>query len=107
MAPACPTAPAVARRRRIGGTDRNWRWLVDVVSSKDRTMPRYFGTQRGDRKRFPYEPRVIGGKLVMPVELQRIYQIVLAPTVTETVTDHMRAAVQTLWPYLVHKLPPA
>ena len=27
------------------------------------------GLQRGDRRRFPYEPRVIGGKLVMPAEL--------------------------------------
>jgi hypothetical protein len=23
------------------------------------------GTQRGDRRRFPYEPRVVGGKLLM------------------------------------------
>jgi hypothetical protein len=30
------------------------------------------GTQRGDRRRFPYEPRVVGGKLLMPAELQLI-----------------------------------
>ena len=35
------------------------------------------GLQRGDRTRFPYEPRVIGGKLVMPAELQRIHRIIL------------------------------
>jgi hypothetical protein len=35
------------------------------------------GLQRGDRRRFPYEPRVIGGKLVMPAELQRIDRIIL------------------------------
>jgi hypothetical protein len=28
------------------------------------------GTPRGDRRRFPYEPRVVGGKLLMPAELQ-------------------------------------
>ena len=31
------------------------------------------GTQRGNRQRFPYEPRVIGGKLLMPAELQAIH----------------------------------
>ena len=28
------------------------------------------GIQRGNCQRFPYEPRVIGGKLLMPAELQ-------------------------------------
>jgi hypothetical protein len=32
------------------------------------------GTQRGDRRRFPYEPRVIGGKMLMPAELQAIHR---------------------------------
>ena len=30
------------------------------------------GTQRANCQRFPYEPRVIGGKLLMPAELQAI-----------------------------------
>jgi hypothetical protein len=30
------------------------------------------GPQRAKRQRFPYEPRVIGGKLLMPAELQAI-----------------------------------
>jgi hypothetical protein len=30
------------------------------------------GTHRGNRQRFPYEPRVIGGKRMMPAELQAI-----------------------------------
>ena len=39
------------------------------------------GTQRGDRRRFPYEPRVVGGKLLMPAELQAIHRYVeLSPT---------------------------
>jgi hypothetical protein len=41
----------------------------------------------------------------MPPELQRI-QIVLASNMTETVTDHMRAVVEALWPDLVDRLPP-
>ena len=68
-------------------------------------MPRHFGTQRGNPNRFPYEPRVIGGQLMMPAQLERIHQIVLAH-MTETVTDHMRAVVETLWPDLLRKLPP-
>jgi hypothetical protein len=69
-------------------------------------MPRHFGIQRSDRKRYPYEPRVIGGKLYMPAELQTIHQLVLGAGVAENVNDEMRAVVETLWPDLVHKLPP-
>ena len=32
------------------------------------------GIQRGNRQRFPYEPRVIGGRLMMPAELQAIHR---------------------------------
>ena len=39
------------------------------------------GAQRGDRRRFPYEPRLIGGKLYMPAELQSIHQAVLGAPV--------------------------
>ena len=59
------------------------------------------GLQRGDRTRFPYEPRVIGGKLVMPAELQRIHRIILDAAEVEI----MRAVVESLWPELAHKLP--
>ena len=34
-------------------------------------------TQRGNRQRFPYEPRVVGGKLMMPAELQAIHHYVV------------------------------
>jgi hypothetical protein len=64
------------------------------------------GRQRGDRRRFPYEPRVVGGKLFMPAELQRIHSIVLDAAEVEIVSDEMRAVVETLWPELAHKLPP-
>ena len=35
------------------------------------------GPKRGSRRRFPYEPRVVGGKLFMPAELQAIHRNVL------------------------------
>jgi hypothetical protein len=63
------------------------------------------GLQRGDRTRFPYEPRVIGGKLVMPAELQRIHRIILDAAEVEIISDEMRAMVESLWPELAHKLP--
>jgi hypothetical protein len=56
------------------------------------------GLQRGDRTQFPYEPRVIGGKLVMPAELQRIHRIILDAAEVEIISDEMRAVVESLWP---------
>jgi hypothetical protein len=64
------------------------------------------GTQRGNRQRFPYEPRVIGGKLLMPAELQLIHRYVVETPVLEAVTDEIRAVVETVWPELISKLPP-
>ena len=64
------------------------------------------GTPRGNRQRFPYEPRVIGGKLLMPAELQAIHRYVVEMPVLEAVTDEIRAVVETVWPELIAKLPP-
>jgi hypothetical protein len=64
------------------------------------------GPQRGNRKRFPYEPRVVGGKLLIPAELQAIHRYVLETPVLNNVTDEIRAVVETVWPELMSKLPP-
>jgi hypothetical protein len=64
------------------------------------------GTPRGNRQRFPYEPRVIGGKPLMPAELRAIHRYVVETPVLQTVTDEVRAAVETIWPELISKLPP-
>jgi hypothetical protein len=64
------------------------------------------GTPRGNRQRFPYEPRVIGGKLLMPAELQAIHRYVVETPVLKTVTEEIRAVVETVWPELISKLPP-
>ena len=53
------------------------------------------GLQRGDRTRFPYEPRVIGGKLVMPAELRRIDRMILDAVEVEIISDEMRAVVES------------
>jgi hypothetical protein len=59
------------------------------------------GIQRGDRQRFPYEPRVVGGKLMMPAELQAIHRYVIEKPVLENVTEEIRAVVETVWPELM------
>jgi hypothetical protein len=43
----------------------------------------------------------------MPAELQQIHETVLRARVLVNVTEEMRVVVETLWPELVHKLPPA
>jgi hypothetical protein len=60
----------------------------------------------GCRRRFPYEPRLIGGKLLMPAELQAIHRYVVETPVLEVVTEEIRAVVETVWPELISKLPP-
>ena len=64
------------------------------------------GIRRGDRERFPYEPRVVAGMLLIPAELQRIHRFVLDTPVIEVVSGEVRAVVESVWPELVAKLPP-
>jgi hypothetical protein len=45
------------------------------------------GPKRGSRQRFPYEPRLVGAKLLMPAELQSIHHYVLEKPALEEVTD--------------------
>jgi hypothetical protein len=64
------------------------------------------GLRRGNLHRFPYEPRVIGGKLLMPAELRAIHRYVVETPVLKAVTEDIRAVVETVWPELISKLPP-
>jgi hypothetical protein len=64
------------------------------------------GPQRRNRQRFPYEPRVVGGKLMMPAELQAIHRYVVETPDLKNVTEEIRAVVETVWPELISKLPP-
>jgi hypothetical protein len=61
---------------------------------------------RGESPSIPYEPRVIGGKLFMPAELQMMHRYVVETPVLKAVTEELRAVVETLWPELMAKLPP-
>jgi hypothetical protein len=57
--------------------------------------------------RRPYEPRIVGGKVVMmPAELQRLHRYLLDADVIEVISDDMREVVEAEWPELLHKLAP-
>ena len=64
------------------------------------------GRHRSDARRFPYEPRILGRKVMMPAHLQRIHRSVLNHTITGIISEETRAVVESLWPELLHKLPP-
>ena len=54
-----------------------------------------------------YEPRIVGGKVVMmPADLQRLHRYVLDTDVIEVISDEMREVVEAEWPELGYKLPP-
>ena len=65
------------------------------------------GRRRNDTQRFPYEPIIVGGKLVMPAELQRIHRMALEAPSRASISEEMRAVVARRWPELIAKLPPA
>ena len=47
----------------------------------------------------------MGGKLMMPADLQRLHRFMLETEVIEAISDEMRAVVERAWPELVYKLP--
>jgi hypothetical protein len=64
----------------------------------------YRGRPRNNNtESFPYEALVIGTRVVMPAELQRVHRAVLDGV---GITEDMRAVAQKRWPELVAKLPP-
>jgi hypothetical protein len=81
-------------------------YSTKMEQTNKKTRGQKGGRQRGNRARFPYEPRFVGGKLILPAELQRIHSIVLDAVEVETISDEMRAVVESLWPELSYKLPP-
>ena len=78
---------------------RNLRFQLDVEVAKDEGFEearRTYELRRADRSRFPYEPRVVGGKLMSPVELQRLRRFILDTAVIEAISDEMRAVVEAV-----------
>jgi hypothetical protein len=58
------------------------------------------------KKRRTYQPRIVGGKVMMPADLKRLHKYMLDIEHIDHISDKMRAVVQSEWPELAHKLPP-
>jgi hypothetical protein len=67
------------------------------------------GRHSGPRARYQrsYSPRVLGGKVMTPADLRRLHKYMLEIGNVSTMSDEMRAVVESEWPELAHKLPPA
>jgi hypothetical protein len=68
--------------------------------------PKRFRMRRITASRQKYEPRVFGGRVVMPDELERMHRGLLEFERIECVSDEMRKLIEEVWPELAHKLPP-
>jgi hypothetical protein len=58
------------------------------------------------KKRRSYEPRVVGGQVMMPADLKHLHKYMLDIEHIDHISDEMRAVVESEWPELAHKLPP-
>ena len=111
-------------REKLLNLAREWMHAVmddeDAESAAQRRRPMASALRRDRRRRLaplarrrtvtkrrPYEPRIVGGKVViMPADLQRLHQRLLNSAVIEVISDEIREVVETEWPELSHKLPP-
>jgi hypothetical protein len=59
-----------------------------------------------DQKRRVYKPRLVGGKVMLPADLERLHKYMLDIERIDHISEEMRAVVQSEWPELAHKLPP-
>jgi hypothetical protein len=59
------------------------------------------------KKRQIYKPRLLGDQIVTPADLRRIHKELLEFERIDAVSDEMRALIESEWPGLVHRLPPA
>ena len=58
------------------------------------------------KKRRVYTPRIVGDKVMMPANLERLHKYMLEIEHIDHISDEMRAVVEDLWAELAHKLPP-
>jgi hypothetical protein len=58
------------------------------------------------KKRRVYQPRVVGGNVMMPADLKRLHKYMLEIEGIDRISGETRAVVESEWPELAHKLPP-
>jgi hypothetical protein len=62
--------------------------------------------ERMKKPRRVYQPRIVGGKIMMQDDLERLHKYMLEIEGIDHISDEMRAVVESEWPELTHKLPP-
>jgi hypothetical protein len=67
-----------------------------------------FGERRAAHNgpRRAYQPRIVGGQVMMPADLKRLHKYMLEIEGIDHISDEMRAVVESEWPELAHKLSP-
>jgi len=58
------------------------------------------------KKRRTYQPRIVGGHVMMPADLKRLLKYMQEVEGIDHISDEMRAVVESEWPELAHKVPP-
>jgi len=58
------------------------------------------------KERRTYLPRIVGDKVMMPEDLERLHKYMLDVEHIGITSDEVREVVEELWPELAHKLPP-
>jgi hypothetical protein len=58
------------------------------------------------KKRRLYQPRMVGGKVMLQADLERLHKYMREIERVDHISDEMRAVIESEWPELVHKLPP-
>jgi hypothetical protein len=53
------------------------------------------------KKRRVYQPRVVGGQIMMQADLERLHKYMLEIEGVDAISDEMREVVEELWPELV------
>ena len=53
-----------------------------------------------------YQPRIVGGKVMMPADLKRLHKYILEVEHIDHISDEIRAVVESEWPDLAYELPP-
>jgi hypothetical protein len=53
-----------------------------------------------------YQPRMVGGKVMLQADLERLHKYMREIERVDQISDEMRAVVESEWPELAHKLPP-
>jgi hypothetical protein len=57
-------------------------------------------------KRRLYPLRVVGNRLMLEADFERLHEYLHEVARLDHVSDEMRALIESEWPELVHKLPP-